>query len=135
MSDAMPRVEGVECDLPFSKECIARIEYYDGELTSLYRGNGERFIVTWVDADDRSHRWCAVRVSRGRILSFSRGEVHLADVFRSPEDGCAFFIDADGPNVHRCVRVEADAFDADDFAGEVPFPMAEWHEMLPEEML
>lgn len=135
MSELMAPVAGIECGLPFDKnDRVACISYYDGEITSVYRGNGERYIVAWTDSDERSHRWCVARVSRDRLLAFARGEVSLGDVFRSPEDGHVFIVDADGPKVHRCVRVDPATIE-DGFADDGTFPMTEWHDKVPEESM
>lgn len=136
MSYSMTPVIGIECDLPFDKnDRVARILYYDGEITSLYRGCGERYLVTWADGDDRSHRWLVARVSRDRLLEFARGNVSMGDVFHAPEDGRVFVVDADGPDVRRCVSVNASALDTGDFADDATFPMAEWHDKVPEESM
>ena len=120
---------GVECANPIEHaERLACLDWYDGEILVLDRVNDALYMRVWTDSDDTTHRWLVVRVTQQRLDAFGDGAITLADVFRRPEDGYVFVLDAHDETTYRCTLARVTEVAVCNFPGNVAFPRSEWHE-------
>ncbi len=55
--------------------------YFDGPLLSLYKkDDGQDYLVSWIDCDDRKHRWAVFPVERETLQMYLNGEITLRSI-------------------------------------------------------
>lgn len=68
----------------------------DGPLLSLYRGaRGDYYLLCWLDCDETTNRWMALRTDAASLMRYLGREETLRDVVSGAADGFVWIVDFD----------------------------------------
>ncbi|NJM59496.1 MAG: hypothetical protein HC849_03775 [Oscillatoriales cyanobacterium RU_3_3] len=81
---------------PLNLKFIVHLEYFDGELLSLYQNSEDDFyLYSWCDIDDICHRWLVFRVTSRMLQEYIDRTISLRDLILNPVDGFLYVLDID----------------------------------------